>query len=148
MYDTIDLVKSQETTGKAMTKMNMSITTTIRIYPTPEQEKLLSQTSCAYVDACNVVSQWIFDNKNISQGKVHDNTYKTIRSTTGLASQMAASSIRTVITTYKTIHSKKKKFSIQPMFKKNRYVAVYNRDYAITKGGQLSLGTINGRIKG
>lgn len=128
--------------------MDMTVTTTIRLYPTSEQEYLLSQTAACYVDACNYISQWIIKNKTTSTKKIHNGMYYTVRSLTGLKAQMAASSIRTVVATYKTIHDSQPRFSITAQFKKHRYVAVYNRDYNITKKENvLSLNTINGRIK-
>ena len=60
---------------------------------------------------------------------------------------MSQSVIKTVIGTYKTIHSNNKKWSILPEYKKHRMDLVRGRDYSLIKDGRFSIGTINGRIK-
>lgn len=125
----------------------ITITTKVRIYPTPEQEESLKNTQKSYVNGCNLVSQWVKDNKELSQKKINSALYSTIRETTGLGAQMSQSVIKTVIGTYKTIHSSNKKWSICPQYKKHRVDLVRGRDYSLTKSGKLSIGTIDGRIK-
>lgn len=125
----------------------ITITTKVRIYPTPEQEESLKKTQKRYVDGCNLVSQWVKDNQELSQKKINSALYSTIRENTGLGAQMSQSVIKTVISTYKTIHSSNKKWSICPRYKKHRVELVRGRDYSLIKDGRLSIGTIDGRIK-
>lgn len=125
----------------------LTITTKVRIYPTPEQEQILKQSQQAYVNGCNLVSPWIKENKELTQKKINKALYSTIRETTGLGAQMAQSVIKTVISTYKTIHSNQKKWSIQPEYKKHRMDLVRGKDYSLAKNKHLSISTINGRIK-
>ena len=125
----------------------LTIITKVRLYPTLEQEQILKQSQQAYVDGCNLVSPWIKENKELTQKKINNALYSTIRETTGLGAQMAQSVIKTVISTYKTIHSTQKKWSIQPKYKKHRMDLVRGRDYSLVKDNHISLGTLNGRIK-
>ena len=125
----------------------LTITTKVRIYPTPEQEQILKQSQQAYVNGCNLVSPWIKENKELTQKKINKALYSTIKGTTGLGAQMAQSVIKTVISTYKTIHSNQKKWSIEPKYKKHRMDLVRGRDYSLVKNKYLSIGTLNGRIK-
>ena len=125
----------------------ITITTKVRIYPTPEQEVSLKKTQHGYVDGCNLVSQWVKDHHELSQKKINSALYSTIRETTGLGAQMSQSVIKTVIGTYKTIHRNNKKWSVYPKYKKHRVDLVRGRDYSLSKDGRLSIGTIDGRIK-
>ena len=125
----------------------ITITTKVRIYPTPEQEESLKKTQKSYINGCNIVSQWVKNNEELSQKKINSALYLTIRDTTGLGAQMSQSVIKTVIGTYKTIHSSNKKWSILPEYKKHRVDLVRGRDYSLLKDKLLSIGTINGRIK-
>lgn len=125
----------------------ITITTKARVYPTPEQEESLKRTQKSYINGCNLVSQWVKDNEELSQKKINSALYSTIRETTGLGAQMSQSVIKTVIGTYKTVHSSNRKWSILPEYKKHRVDLVRGRDYSLTKDGRLSIGTINGRIK-
>lgn len=124
----------------------MQITTKIRIYPTSDQAKILTQTTKAYTQACNHTSAWIYQNKNLKQRQIHDALYHQLRELFGLGAQMSASAIRTVIATYKTIHASEKKWVRQATFKRHRFQAVYNRDYTLTDA-TLSLGSLEGRLK-
>ena len=125
----------------------ITITTKVRIYPTPEQEESLKKTQKSYINGCNIVSQWVKNNEELSQKKINSALYSTIRENTGLGAQMSQSVIKTVIGTYKTIHSSNKKWSILPEYKKNRVDLVRGRDYSLLKDKRLSIGTIDGRIK-
>lgn len=125
----------------------ITITTKVRIYPTPKQAELLKKTQQGYVDGCNMVSSWVKNNKELTQKKINSALYSTIRESTGLGAQMSQSVIKTVIGTYKTIHSNNKKWSILPEYKKHRVDLVRRRDYSLIKDKKMSIGTIEGRIK-
>ena len=126
--------------------MNNVLTTSIRIYPTPEQEQALKETTQAYTRACNHVSEWVRSNQTLKQRAVHDALYYEIRQTYGLGAQMSASVIRTVIAAYKTVHATQQRWTVTPVFKRHQYKAVYGRDYSFVNG-QLSLNTLDGRIR-
>ena len=64
---------------------DLTKTIKLRIHVTPEQEVLLRQMMEQYRQACNFVSQYIFDNQF------------------GLKFQLAQSSIKTTIARYKTV---------------------------------------------
>ncbi|WP_083221530.1 helix-turn-helix domain-containing protein, partial [Geobacillus thermoleovorans] len=60
--------------------MDMTLTAKIKIYPTAEQAEVLKATLSAYRQACNAVSVVIFDTKVLVQAKLHDMTYRLLRS--------------------------------------------------------------------
>ena len=79
-------------------------TVKLRINVTPEQETLFRQTTEQYRQACNFVSQYIFDNAfDLAYLSLNRALYAEIRSRFGLKSQMAQSCIKTVIAKYKTV---------------------------------------------
>ncbi|WP_033007126.1 helix-turn-helix domain-containing protein, partial [Geobacillus sp. WSUCF1] len=83
--------------------MDMTLTAKIKIYPTAEQAEVLKDTLSAYRQACNAVSVVIFDTKVLAQAKLHDMTYRLLRSNYALRSQMAQSVIKTVIARYRSL---------------------------------------------
>lgn len=129
--------------------MKITITRKILLKPTPQQEKILKNTAQQYTNACNHISTYCQDNKTLSKKKIQENNYNTIRTKYNLPSQMAISTIRSVTSAYKTIHSDKnnKKFEIKPIFKKHKYDLVWNRDYSITRTGDFSINSVKGRLK-
>lgn len=125
--------------------MTLTLAAKIKIIPTSEQENTLRQTAHAYRDACNSVSEVVFNENTLVQAKLHKWTYKELRSTFGLKSQMAQSVLKTVIAKYKTNKSNGHERS-KVQFKKPQFDLVFNRDYSLTKG-LLSVNTLEGRIK-
>ncbi|ADH99045.1 RNA-guided endonuclease InsQ/TnpB family protein [Salisediminibacterium selenitireducens] len=125
--------------------MKLTLTAKTKIVPTVEQEDTLRKTAHAYRDACNAVSEVVFDENTLVQAKLHKRTYRELRSTFGLKSQMAQSALKTVIATYKTNQSNGHERS-QVQFKKPQFDLVFNRDYSLTKG-LFSVNTLEGRIK-
>lgn len=125
--------------------MKLTLTAKIKILPTSEQEQLLQKTMQAYRDACNAVSEVIYKENTLVQAKLHKMTYRKLRSTFGLKSQMAQSVLKTVIAKYKTNQTNGHK-RCQIAFKKPQIDLVFNRDYSLTKG-LFSINTLEGRIK-
>ena len=84
--------------------MRQTITAKYRLYvdvPTP-----LVRMSEAYRDACNFVSEYIFDKgkDNVPAERIiHDDLYLGLRSKFGIKSQMAQSVIKTVNARYLTL---------------------------------------------
>ncbi|MEL7655933.1 MAG: transposase, partial [Bacillota bacterium] len=71
--------------------------------------------------------------------------YRELRQKFGLRSQMAQSTLKTVVARYKTIRASDSKW-IRPVFKKPGCDLVWNRDYSL-HGDVFSVNTLEGRIK-
>jgi hypothetical protein len=99
----------------------------------------------AYRDACNYVSNHIFQTHNLKQFSLNKELYTTLRAKFGLKSQMAQSVLKTVIARYKTILENQGEW-IKPVFKKPQFDLVWNRDYSLTQD-MFSVNTLNGRVK-
>lgn len=122
-----------------------TLTAKIRILPTEEQIKMLKETTKAYKQGCNYISEIIYNTKQLNSRKLHEKTYSPLRSKFSLKSQMAQSVLKTVIARYKTILTSEHDW-VLINFKRPEYDLVYNRDYSITKE-HLSINTLQGRIK-
>ena len=123
----------------------MTITAKIQISVDADNQVLLSKTMSAYSDACNYVSEYIFNTKNLKQFSLNQILYSTLREQFGLRSQMAQSVFKTVIAKYKSILETQKDW-IKPSFDKPQYDLVWNRDYSLTQNC-FSVNTLDGRIK-
>ena len=127
--------------------MQQTITAKLQILVNPSDKQILCDTMKAYSDACNYVSNYIYNTHNLSRYSVQKNTYYQAREIYGLRSQMAVSCVRTVIAKYKTILENQKEL-IKPVFKLPQLDLVWNRDYSLnTKTDTFSVNTLNGRIK-
>lgn len=126
----------------------VTVTRKIKLEPTEDQDILLQESCQKYIDACNFIAQWIFDNKTLTMKKINNEIYTIVRRDFSLPSQMAQSAMRNVISSYRTIHSKQEKWSIKPTFRRSKMNYVWNRDYSINRTtGNFSINTIDGRIK-
>ena len=123
----------------------MTVTAKIQISVDADNQVLLSKTMSAYSDACNYVSEYIFNTKNLKQFSLNQILYSTLREQFGLRSQMAQSVFKTVIARYKAILETQKEW-IKPSFDKPQYDLVWNRDYSLTQNC-FSVNTLDGRIK-
>ena len=124
--------------------MEQTVTAKLQIYPTDAMIACFKQTTHAYRDACNYVSNYVFETKNLTQPVIQKVVYGTLRERYGLRSQMAISVIRTVIARYKTILTNEKTW-IKPEFKQPQLDLVWNRDYSLTRHGLFSVNTLAGR---
>ena len=146
-------------------------TKTLKLHFVPDDsdiESLITLTS-KYRDACNYVSQYVFDNGfNLNQSVLHNNLYHSIRESFGLKSQATQSTFKTVIARYKTsltqlsqspycykdddgvYHSVPRDLSwlSKPIvFTRPRADLVYNRDYRFKDNFQsLRVTTMDGLI--
>ena len=133
------------------------------------------ETMEQYRRACNYISQYIFDHDFLlGQNKLSKVLYHDIREQFGLKAQMTQSAIRTVVAKYRTV---KTQLSQKPYrydsgennksgkhiwktakrdltwlwkpvyFKRPQVDLQRGRDWSILKDGQLSLNTINQRVK-
>lgn len=126
--------------------MIVTVTAKVKIKPTETQAEAMLDTAGAYRVGCNEVSSVVFNHhKLLSQRSLHDLTYRHLRNTCGLRSQMAQSVMKTVIARYKTNRSNGHPW-ILVQFKKPTVDLVWNRDYSL-HAGLLSVNTLQGRIK-
>ena len=123
----------------------MTVTAKIQISVATDDKILLDETMSVYSDACNYVSDYVFQTHDLKQFSLNKVLYSTVREKFGLKSQMAQSVVKTVIARYKTILENQKKW-IKPSFKKPQYDLVWNRDYSLAQNC-FSVNTLNGRVK-
>ena len=153
--------------------MEISLTSKLRIvFQSEADRKSVFDTLIAYRDACNYVSEYIFNhNFVLKQSDLQSALYHELRNRFGLKSQMTQSVFKTVIARYKTVQTQLRKqrvwdgykkdnhgkdvpnysnkdltFLWKPIvFKRPQLDLVRNRDYSF-KDNWLSMNTINGRI--
>ena len=123
----------------------MTITAKVQIVATDADKVLLDETMSVYRDACNYVSDYVFQTHDLKQFSLNKVLYSTLREKFGLKSQMAQSVLKTVIARYRTILENQNKW-IRPTFKKPQYDLVWNRDYSLTQNC-FSVNTLSGRVK-
>lgn len=140
-----------------------------QIYPTIEQVENLKQTQSAFVNACNLISQYVFDNDFcLERSVLHNALYRKIREQFQLPAQITQSAIVTVIARHKTVQTqlKRKPFKYYDkveqsyqfikrdltwlqkpvLFNSPIVTLVKDRSYSFNKNGKLSLTTLFGRI--
>ena len=83
--------------------MQFTITAKIQIKVEPEQRPLLDETLDTYRQACNYVSNYVYQTHDLKQPSINKALYYALRERFKLKSQMAQSVIKTVIARYKTI---------------------------------------------
>lgn len=156
----------------------MEQTVTIKVKLKLEDPKIsdsFKRTMEQYRQACNYISQYIFDHDFVlGQNKLSKALYQDIRQRFGLKSQMTQSAIRNVVARYRTVKTQlsQKPYRYDSGEKDDRGRAIWrsakrdltwlwkpvyfkrpqvdlqrNRDWSILKGGQMSLNTINKRVK-
>lgn len=123
----------------------ITVTAKIQLSVTDTDKVLLNDTMSVYRDACNHVSDYVFQTHNLKQFSLNKVLYSELREKFGLKSQMAQSVLKTVIARYKTILKNQNEW-IKPSFKKPQYDLVWNRDYSLTKNC-FSVNTLYGRAK-
>ena len=149
---------------------DLTKTIKLRIHVTPEQEVLFRQMTEQYRQACNFVSQYIFDNQfDLIYQSLNKKLYSGLRGLFGLKSQLAQSSIKTTIARYKTVKQqlfqkpyrykeedgnwqyipKTLEWLCKPVFfSRQQADLVRNRDYSFVDDGQtLSINTLGSRTK-
>lgn len=123
----------------------ITITAKVQIVVTDTDKVLLNETMSVYRDACNYVSDYVFQTHDLKQFSLNKVLYFTLREKFGLKSQMAQSVLKTVIARYRTILENQNEW-IQPIFKKPQYELVWNRDYSLTQD-YFSVNTLKARVK-
>ena len=143
--------------------MQQIITAKLKLKTKTGELRLLRQTQLAYRDALNYVSEWSFTNNKVSsETKLHQGTYRNVRQSFDLPSQLACSAIRQVSASYKGLWTKflknsnhrkagftKKRF--KGLDKPPKYVSptvtyVYGHDYGFKTCQRVSIMTLRGRI--
>lgn len=149
---------------------DLTKTIKLHIHVTPEQEMMFRKMTEHYRQACNFVSQYIFDNQfNLAYQSLNKELYCELRVLFGLKSQLAQSSIKTTMARYKTVKQqlfqKPYKYKDQDgnrkyipktlewlwnpiFFKRPQADLVRNRDYSFVDNGQsLSINTLGKRTR-
>ncbi len=145
------------------------------VFDDPQITAAFEQTMERYRQACNLVSQYIFDHDFVlAQKHLNDALYHRIREQFGLKSQMTQSVIRNVVARYKTVKTqlaqkpfrydtgKKDRFGNaiwekiprdltwlwKPInFSRPQVDLQRGRDWSYLKTGQLSINSLEGRKK-
>ncbi len=125
--------------------MEYTVTAKIQIIVPAEYKQALLSVMKVYTDACNYVSQYIFRTHDLQQFSINKVLYYDLRDTFGLKSQMSQSVIKTVLARYRAITETTSEW-IQPVFRKQSYDLVWNRDYSLVSK-QFSVNTLQGRLK-
>lgn len=128
----------------------ITLTHALLLCPDDAQAQILSDTCCAYLDACTMISRTAREYHTLKQKELNRLTYRRSRSQYGLGAQMAQSAIIRVIGNYRTIkenHGSPWATKHAPRYTSSGYDLVWNRDYSITRDGRLSINTLAGRIK-
>ncbi|MSS56026.1 transposase, partial [Holdemanella biformis] len=79
----------------------VTITAKVQIAVTDTNKAMLDETMSVYRDACNYVSDYVFQTHDLKQFSLNKVLYSTLREKFGLKSQMAQSVLKTVIAKYK-----------------------------------------------
>ncbi|AIR11426.1 RNA-guided endonuclease TnpB family protein [Ligilactobacillus salivarius] len=129
-----------------------------------------SKTMKQYRLACNYVSEYLFNNNfPLNKNEVQKVIYNTIREKFNLKSQMTISCIRSVIARYKTVKTQmaRRPYKYQDQntgewyrevrdltwlhkpisFNRPQVDLQRNRDWSYLSSGQLSINTLDGRVK-
>ena len=129
-----------------------------------------SKTMEQYRLACNYVSEYLFNNNfPLNKNEVQKVIYNTIREKFNLKSQMTISCIRSVIARYKTVKTQmaRRPYNYQDQntgewyrevrdltwlhkpisFNRPQVDLQRNRDWSYLSSGQLSINTLDGRVK-
>lgn len=151
--------------------MEIQVTVKVKLKITNSETALsFSKTMEQYRQACNYVSKYIFNHDfDMKQSRLNKELYSKLRNLFSLKSQMAQSVIRTVIARYKTV---KTQMSCRPYkyqdqntgewhretrnlnwlckpisFNRPQVDLQRNRDWSYLSNGQLSINTLDGRVK-
>ena len=118
----------------------MKLTLKIKLLPTDEQAKLLSDTITMFNTVCNEISDIAWKNKTFNTFKLHHLTYHHTRSSSKLSSQLVIQAIAKVSNSYKV--NKK----IKRIFRPIGAITYDSRIMTYKLNNIISLSTISGRI--
>ena len=123
----------------------VTVTAKVRIVVGAEQRESLVRTGEAYRDACNRVSEYIFDTGEENFYELNRALYHELRERFGLKAQMAQSALKTVIAKYRTVRANGHERTLVK-FRMPRYDLVWNRDWSVGED-TVSVNTLDGRLK-
>ena len=135
---------------------NLIKTIKLRLYVNAEQATMFKQMSEQYRQACNFVSQYIFDNEfELNSAKLNKVLYREVRYKFSLKSQLAQSTFRTATARYKTTQTqlvqkhKTLEWLFKPvLFRRPQCDLVRDRDYSFVENSSLlSINTLDKRTK-
>lgn len=151
--------------------MEIQVTIKVKLKITNSETALsFSKTTEQYRQACNYVSEYIFNHDfDMKQSRLNKELYAKLRNLFSLKSQMAQSVIRTVIARYKTVKTQmlRRPYKYQDQntgewhregrdlawlckpisFNRPQVDLQRNRDWSYLSNGQLSINTLDGRVK-
>ena len=82
--------------------MLQTVTAKLKIVVSDSQKQILLDTMKAYSNACNMVSEYVFEHHDLKRYHIHEELYPLIRERYQLKSQMAESCIRTVVAAFQS----------------------------------------------
>ena len=123
----------------------VTVTDKVRLDADDCQLAQLLETACAYRDACNFVSTFVYDSGTESVLALHRELYPVVRARFGLKAQMTQSVFKTVVAKYRTVRANGHKRT-QIQFRVPQVDLVYNRDWSLVKGF-FSINTLIGRLR-
>lgn len=126
-------------------KDRVTVTAKVQVMVSAEQRGSLLRTGEAYRDACNRISQYVFETGEEGFYTLNSALYHELRECFGLKAQMAQSALKTVIAKYRTVRSNGHERKLI-RFRTARYDLVWNRDWSISDE-TVSVNTLDGRIK-
>ena len=141
----------------------------LHIHPSAEAVAAFKEMTSVYKDACNYVSQYVFDNGFVlNTNELNAKLYSSVRSMFGLKSQMTQSAFKTVTARYKTVKEQLKQKPYKYKNENGEWVniartlewlwkpinfhrpqadLVRNRDYSFQENGtKISLNTLGKRV--
>ena len=127
--------------------MKQEVTTTlkVRLMTSDSDRELLVKTASAYRNACNYVSDYVFDTGDEKVYSLNKALYQDLRSRYGLKAQMAQSVLKTVVARYATVRSNGHERT-RIRFRVPQCDLVRGRDWSYTRG-HLSVNTLGSRLK-
>src|SRR5699024_2851877 len=166
---TIYVIIISEESEVNLMEMQVTIKTKLKI-SNSEIALSFSKTMEQYRQACNYVSEYIFNHDfDMKQSRLNKELYIKLRNLFSLKSQMAQSVIRTVIARYKTVKTQmaRRPYKYQDRntgewyrevrdltwlhkpisFNRPQVDLQRNRDWSYLSSGQLSINTLDGRVK-
>ena len=135
---------------------NLTKTIKLRLYVSSEQAAMFKKMAEKYRQACNFVSQYIFDNDfELNSAKLNKVLYREIRYKFSLKSQLAQSTFRTATARYKSTQTqlvqkhKTLEWLFKPvLFRRPQCDLVRDRDYSFVESNSLlSINTLDKRTK-
>jgi len=125
-------------------------TISIKLVLSKEKASLLKSLQKEYAAACNLIVPEVIKDRCWNRVALHNLVYNHLRTTTKLGSQMVCNAIFSVCKAYRAqneLGKIKKDCPLPNIIFNKRSVHFDKRTYSLTKNSQLSLYTLEGRIK-